>query len=210
VCACTCGATFESGVFGAFQVGLDIYICVYLSTLKAKGDSSKRRSYPRVGCRYQRKCTLQLTATHCNTLQHVAKWNFRVQNYEEFTSWGCVDCNTCNTVQHTATHCNMWQGGTSEYRSILEVYGNLHCNTPQQTATNHSTAEHVASWDLRVQNYEDWERERKSNSTGMTIVYYFSLLEIQSAKYVCARVFVRVRVWVWVWVWVTYNQLNRR
>ena len=42
VCACMCGATFESGVFGAFRVGLDICICVYMSILKVLKETAVR------------------------------------------------------------------------------------------------------------------------------------------------------------------------
>jgi len=154
------------------------------------------------------------TATHCNTLQHTATCGQVKLQSAELRGVYILRMCRLQHVQHSTTHCNTLQHVARWNLRVQKYTWGVRKSTLQHTATNcntnHSTAEHVASWDLRVQNYEDWERERKSNSTGMTIVYYFSLLEIQSAKYVCARVFVRVRVWVWVWVWVTYNQLNRR
>ena len=66
-----------------------------------------------VGLRCLRKrlktCTLQHTATHCNTLQHSATH--------------CNIATHCNTLQHTATHCNTLQHTAT------------HCNTLQHTAT---------------------------------------------------------------------------
>jgi len=54
-------------------------------------------------------CTLQHTATHCNTLQHTATY--------------------CNILQHTATHCNTLQDEATRiykqkhiYRGICTIY----------------------------------------------------------------------------------------
>ena len=54
---------------------------------------------------------LQLTATHCCTLQHTA-----------------LHCNTL-TFQHTATHCNTLQD-TARHCKTLQHTATMHCNTP--------------------------------------------------------------------------------
>jgi len=79
--------------------------------------------------------TLQRTATHYNTLLHIAaRWNY---------------CNIhCNTLQHagapcllllqrTATHCNALQR-TAAYCNVLQRTA-AHCNTLQHTATQWCT-----------------------------------------------------------------------
>ena len=63
----------------------------------------------------------ELTATHCNTLQHTATH--------------------CNTLQHTATHCNTHvQAMFTQQNSLPNTA--THCNTLQHTATNCNTLQH--------------------------------------------------------------------
>jgi len=66
--------------------------------------------------------SLQITATHCNTLQHTGTHG----NTRHTATHG-------NTRQHTATHCNTRQHTTT------------HCNTQQHTATHGNTLQHTAT-----------------------------------------------------------------
>ena len=79
-------------------------------------------------------CTLQHTATHCNTLQHTAAHRNTLQH----------TASHCNTLQHTATHCH-----TAMHLSILDVCTVVllqrtatHCSTLQHTATHGNTLQH--------------------------------------------------------------------
>ena len=75
--------------------------------------------------------TLQHTATHCKTLQHICN---TLQHAKIYCNTFATLCNTlqhtiassCSTLQHTATHCNTLQHTAT------------HCNTLQHTATQNS------------------------------------------------------------------------
>jgi len=93
----------------------------------------------------------QVTATHCNTVQHSAT---------HCNMWAIVceihlcglsgDCNTlqhtathCNTPQHTATHCNTLQHTATHCNALQHTA--THCNTLQHTATHCNTLQHTAT-----------------------------------------------------------------
>jgi len=65
-------------------------------------------------------CTLQDTATRCNTLQHTAT------HY--------------NTLQHTATHCNTLQHAATHCKTLQDT--SRHCKTLQHTATRCNTLQY--------------------------------------------------------------------
>jgi len=46
----------------------------------------------------------------------------------------CVEYGHCNTLQHTATHCN----------TLQFIWYGAHCNTLQHTATHCNTLQHIA------------------------------------------------------------------
>jgi len=104
-------------------------------------------------------CALALwcTATHCNTLQHIATHcNTHITNGPQFTtrsSWlSEPHCNRaqrksgfqcartspvlyCNTLQHTATHCSTLQRNTLQQTAT-------HCSTLQHTNHKWPTTQH--------------------------------------------------------------------
>ena len=94
-------------------------------------------------------CSLQHTATHCNTLQHTggAARDASCRS----TCWNPTQCNTathCSTLQHTATHCNTLQhtygaARDASYRSTC--WNSTQCNTLQHTAAHCSTLQHTAT-----------------------------------------------------------------
>jgi len=61
---------------------------------------------------------LQHTATHCNSLQHVAKHTGDSELATDVSHANCAAA-LCNTLLHTATHCNSLQ------------HTALHCNTQE-------------------------------------------------------------------------------
>ena len=71
-------------------------------------------------------CILQLTATHCNILQHSTGERSHTATH-------------CNTLQHTATHCNTLQHTTGG-RSHTAF---AHCNWLHHTATHCNTLQEV-------------------------------------------------------------------
>jgi len=79
-------------------------------------------------------CTLQHSATHCNTLQHTATYCNTLQHMATH----------CNTVQHGATHCNTLQH-TATYCNTLQHMA-THCNTVQHGATHCNTLQHTATY----------------------------------------------------------------
>ena len=91
-------------------------------------------------------CTLQHTATHCNTLQH---WQYTRQRRERKRKCdvppACTLQHTashCNTLQHTATHQAMTLMKTKMQRShMMHICNTLHhtaphCNALQLAATH--------------------------------------------------------------------------
>ena len=72
-------------------------------------------------------CTLQHTATHCNTLQQTAT--------------------RCNTLHHTATHCNTLQHA-STHCNTLQLTA-THCNTLQHTAPHLTTLQVMKDVDIQ-------------------------------------------------------------
>jgi len=89
------------------------------------------------------------TATHCNTLQQDGKSelaNVWVMSH----IWKATHCNThCNTLQHTATHCNRMGRASWPTCESCHTYERqhtaTHCNTLQHTAT-HCNRMGRASW----------------------------------------------------------------
>jgi len=71
---------------------------------------------------WMRRNTLQHTATHYDTLQHI-----------------------CNTLQHTATHCNTLQHTAAHLQHTTTHCSTsaTHCNTLQHTAQHCNTATHL-------------------------------------------------------------------
>jgi len=87
------------------------------------------------------------TATHCNTLLHIATISNTLQHNE---SWHSSHCTTlqhtathCNTRRHTTTHCNTLQQSLRIVAtSQLLQHNTTHCDTLQLTATLRHTAIH--------------------------------------------------------------------
>jgi len=113
------------------------------------------------------KCTLQHTATHCNTLRHNATHCNTLQHTapRSLLSVKCLMCDGmhtathCNTMQHTSTHCKDYTTQCFE-RQKFDVWWNAHCNTlqhnatlcgtNQHTATHFNTLHHAVFWALNV------------------------------------------------------------
>jgi len=115
--------------------------------------------------------TRQRKATHCNTLQHSATQ--RNETDLSIRPIGMSVCNTllqhtatqgntlhmnlsarvslaclCNTLPHTATHCNTTKRDRPVGQSALGrpwQHSTTHCNTLQHTATQGNTLQHVAT-----------------------------------------------------------------
>jgi len=99
VCLCVCSCVC---------MWMFVFMCIYASFLD--------------------RCTLQNTATHCNTLQHTAT-NCNMLQYT---------ATNCNTLWHTVTHCNTLHHTT------------LYCNILQHTATHRNIAlQHTATRSTR-------------------------------------------------------------
>jgi len=85
---------------------------------------------------YKHACDRKLRvrlATHCNTLQHTAT---HCESVLQHTA------THCNTLQHTATHCNTLQHTATHYNTLQQTAN----NTLQQTATlwhRESVLQHV-------------------------------------------------------------------
>ena len=80
--------------------------------------------------------TLQLSATLCNTLQHAATHYSTLLLTTTYFKTVHHSVMLCNTRQHTATHCNTLQ--TLHHTAT-------HCNTLQHTATHCNTLQHTAT-----------------------------------------------------------------
>jgi len=118
--------------------------------------------------------TVQHTATHCNTLQHTATrcntlhhnaaplrhiaTQYKALQPKPGGALGDVFPNVSgalklahyNTLQHTATHCNLNQvGHSATFSRMFQAYSNwhtaTHCNTLQHTATHCNTLQHTAT-----------------------------------------------------------------
>ena len=85
---------------------------------------------------------MQLTATHCNTLQHTGRHlgsGFILSPRHSDSTHG-------NTLQHTAPHCNTLQRGLSCFLSqSVTTHKVTHCNTLNNTATHFNTLQHTAT-----------------------------------------------------------------
>jgi hypothetical protein len=88
--------------------------------------------------------TLQHTATHCNTLQHIINTATHCDTLQH-TAARCkclFSCETaipynilhCNTLQHTATHCNTLQLSYFRHNRQPIRHNVSHCNALQNTA----------------------------------------------------------------------------
>jgi len=94
---------------------------------------------------------LQHTATCCNTLHHTWRmwaWKgclLRLSRVSTWHEWCHQVCErntlqqTCNTLQHTATH---WCNKACERMTHLQ-HTATHCNTLQHTATHCNTLQHT-------------------------------------------------------------------
>jgi len=112
---------------------------------------------------------LQHTATHCNTLRHTTlAWRMYIysrkcihneshditlQRIETHARTWCAYvktnmCTHCNTLRHTAAHCNTRTYLTCIH-AVLKLYTlqntASHCNKLQHTATNCNTLQHTAA-----------------------------------------------------------------
>jgi len=67
-------------------------------------------------------------ATYCNILQHTSLWSERSHSMADTAAY-----RHCNTLQHTATHCNPLQHITLTLQHMA-----TQCNTLQHTATHHT------------------------------------------------------------------------
>ena len=76
------------------------------------------------------------TAKHCNTLQHTATHCNVHLTQGLFTPLQIVKV----SLQHTATHCNTLQHTATHYNTL-----HLHCNALQRIATHCNTLQHTAS-----------------------------------------------------------------
>ena len=79
-------------------------------------------------------CTLQHTATHCNTLQHIATHRSTLQHIAAH----------CNTLQHTAAHFNTLHHVAPNCDSGRETEVTGVCHTLQHTATHSETQQNTA------------------------------------------------------------------
>jgi len=77
--------------------------------------------------------TLQLAATHCNTLYSTVTHCSSLQH----------TATHCNTLQHTAALCNTLQLAATHCNTLLHTA--THCNTLQRTATHCNTLQHTAT-----------------------------------------------------------------
>jgi len=88
--------------------------------------------------------TLQHTATHCNTLQHIIP-EVRLGCFIRRALCGLLHC---NTLQHTATHCITLYPKKDQTASFAErsvgCYTS-HCNTLHHTATHCNALQQTAS-----------------------------------------------------------------
>jgi len=154
------------------------------------------------------------TATHCNTLQHTATCGQVKLQSAELRGVYILRMCRLQHVQHSTTHCNTLQHVARWNLRVQKYTWGVRKSTLQHTATNCNKPQHSRTCGkLRPQSTElrglgEGTQIQLNGHDDCLLLFAFG--QIQSAKYVCARVFVRVRVWVWVWVWVTYNQLNRR
>ena len=167
-----------------------MYMCIYEYPKSSKGDRCKRRSYPRVGMRYQRKCTLQHTATHCNM------WPSESQSAELRGVYVLRMCRLqhvqhsttqYNTLQHTATCGKVEPQSTEAYLKRKEIYTATHCNTLQQTTAQPNM------WQVETSEYRTTRMGRGvethiQHNGHSDCLLLFAFGQIQSAKSVCARV----------------------
>ena len=97
--------------------------------------------------------TLQRTTTRCNMPQHTSTYVCDTTHIMELiTPLLCSQYNTTthwnarNTLQHTATHCNIrvWHPSHHGADYPTPLYATQHCNTLQHTATQCTTMQHSA------------------------------------------------------------------
>ena len=105
-------------------------------------------------------------APHCNTLQHTAT---------HCNAVGCPGANDtlqqCNTLRHTATHCNTLQRAAT------------HCNTLQHAATCCNMLQHAASH-YNVPRHHD--TATRCNTLQHTALHCISL-HYTTTRYITAR-----------------------
>jgi hypothetical protein len=131
--------------------------------------------YLREGKRTRERESVSKEVLCCNTLQHTATHCNTLQERER-QQRGAL-------LQHTATHCSTLQHTARERASAKRCFVATHCNTLQHTATHCSTLQHTATHCNTLQ-----ERERQQRGA----------LSIYKYDYVC----VRVCFWVWGYVCV--------
>jgi len=88
--------------------------------------------------------SLQHTATHCNTLQHMSICNRRRKTSAEHAT-----ATDCNRLQQTATDCNRLQQTATQCNRLQQTATD--CNTVQQTATDRNRLQHSATDCNRLQ-----------------------------------------------------------
>jgi len=108
------------------------------------------------GALHDARSTLQLTATHCNTLQqHCNRQQCTDTLSRKYSNFSWIVRSTmraahCNSLQHTATHCNTLQQHCNRLQwtdTLSCKYSTFswivrytmrapHCNTLQHTATH--------------------------------------------------------------------------
>jgi len=111
-------------------------------------------------------CSLQHTATHCNTLQHTATYCDTLQYAKSDTAAESVaylsvlSATCCNKLQHAATQCNTLQHAAT--------HGNTratHCNTLQHTV-NHCNTLQSTQAGQEAQRLADAMKQKQLRGTG--------------------------------------------
>jgi len=93
-------------------------------------------------------------ATHCNTLQHTATYCNILLKLQHTATY-------CNALQHTATHCIALQRTTTHCNALQRTA--THCNTLQHTATHCNTLQRTATYNAILQHTATQCAERRAN-----------------------------------------------
>ena len=86
----------------------------------------------------------------------------------------------CNTLQHTATHCNTLQERERQQRGALLQHTATHCNTLQYTATHYNTLherERQQRGALSIYKYDYVFCACVSECEGMCVLFMWALCE---------------------------------
>ena len=144
----TTGMSLTPPFFLSLSLSLCLSLCLCLSLSLSR--------YPIIY--YDDTATLQLTeitAAHCNTLQHTATHDtLSYIHYDDTatlqhtaTHYSTLQhtATHCNTLQHTATHCNTLQHTVTHYRTLQHTA--THCNTLHHIHTLHLTVAYSSGTD---------------------------------------------------------------